>query len=97
MKFKLYVVNPYNDYEEEVKPYRDICSKYKFIEGKEHDWHEEHPYTYAGTIEINTIEELLSLRKDLITAPNEDALLGVSIPLIIEEDNKIILYTDYIE
>jgi|GEM_PF-3046409 hypothetical protein len=96
MKFKLYVVNPYNGYEEEIKPYRDICNKHKFIEVKEHDWNEDYPYTYAGAIEINTIEELLSFRKDLIINSN-GRTQKISIPLIIEEDNKIILCTNRIE
>lgn len=93
MKFNLYIVAYTIDkYKEELKKYIEIIKKYNFNESENHEididtnrwiWQNYDGIAkYAGTIEINNLNDMLSLRKEL------------PIDFIVSENNSIILCND---
>lgn len=93
MKFKLYIVAYTIDlYAEELKHYIEILNKYNFKESENHEididteswiWENyDDIVKYAGTIEINDLNGLISFKNDL------------PIDFIMSEDNSIILCND---
>lgn len=96
MKFNLYIVAyTISKYKEELKKYIEIINKYNFNESEDHDiyiganrwvWQNyDSAVKYAGTIKIDNLNDMVSLRNDL------------QIDFIVSEENSIILCNDRME